>query len=231
MTRPLRYDDAFLSILKEKLHDKFLNLFYIKVQSTAFFQKLSLLNALVLVGFIDVFIGFVYGIIFFKAIHQDPGNIILLHQLLMMMSIVFGILGVNSSSTMSKKTVHIFKNWRIFITFVNPILEVFNGFYNFCFMFTGCYYFIALIFLVIFLVINLYLTFVSWSFFIRLDKCHELLIIHGKYLDKMMENDNYKITLSNKYMPPDTILSNRGSNVKLSLNRGDSNIIVREESL
>ena len=31
MTRPLRYDDAFINILKEKMHDKFLNIFTLKV--------------------------------------------------------------------------------------------------------------------------------------------------------------------------------------------------------
>lgn len=216
MTRPLRYDDSFLNILKEKLHDKFLNIFNIKVQSTAFFQKCSLLQALLVVGLFDLFFGIVYLLIFFKIVHKTTSTFILIQDAIMITSIFFGLIGINASSTMSKRTCHIYKNWRIFITFFNPVLEMFNGFYNYCYSFDQCNQLIAFIVLLLMFILNLYLTFVSWSFYVRLDKSHELLIIHGKYLEKMMENDNYKIMLSHRYMPPD-VSSVRGSNIQMSL--------------
>jgi len=219
MTRPLRYDDSFIHILKEKLHDKFLNIFNLKVQSTAFFQKCSLLQALVIVGFFDLLIGIVYIFIFFKAIQSSPGMLVVFQMLLVIVGFFFGLVGINASSTMTKKVCHIYKNWRIFITFAYPVMEIVNQFYIYCFFFKNCFKILAFLLLLIVFILNLYLTFISWSFYVRLDKAHELLIIHGKYLDKMMENDNYKIMLSQKYMPPDVVLSgsNRGSRCELSI--------------
>jgi hypothetical protein len=221
MTRPLRYDDSFINIVKEKLHDKFLNLFDVKVQSTAFFQKFSLLHALIIVGLIDIAISLVYVFLFFKIVHKEPSSLVMLQVLLVMIGLFFGIIGINASSTMTKKVCHIFKNWRIFITFAYPLLEIINGFYIYCLFFENCNRLVAFICLFALFIFNLYLTFVSWSFYVRLDKAHELLIIHGKYLDKMMENDSYKIMLSNKYMPPD--LQTRGSNLELSIGGSDFN--------
>ena len=215
MTRPLRYDDSFINILKEKLHDKFLNIFTLKVQSTAFFQKFSLMHALILVGLTDAVFGLVYTIIFFNVVHKDPGVVVMFQVLLVMIGFFFGLIGINASNTMTKKICHVYKNWRILITFAYPLLEIINKFYVYCLFFTNCNRFLTFLLLIPVFMYNLYLTFISWSFYVRLDKAHELLIIHGKHLDKMMENDNYKIMLSNKYMPPDLVT--RGSQLELSI--------------
>lgn len=216
MTRPLRYDDSFINILKEKLHSKFLNIFTLKVQSTAFFQKFSLLQALLIVGLTDLVFGIVYTFIFFLIVHKDPGVVVMFQVLLVMIGFFFGLIGINASSSMTKKICHIYKNWRIFITFAYPLLEIINQFYIYCYFFENCSKILSFLLLVLVFIYNLYLTFISWSFYVRLDKAHELLIIHGKYLDKMMENDNYKIMLSNKYMPPDVLLG-RSSDMQLSV--------------
>ena len=43
------------------------------------------------------------------------------------------------------------------------------------------------------MIINIYAAKIAWSFNVRLQKGQELLVIHGKYLDKMMSNENEKI--------------------------------------
>jgi len=68
MTRPLKYDDSFINILTHKIHDKFLYCIPLKVQSTAFFRKYSLLQALLLIGIFDLIVGLVYMYLFAKII-------------------------------------------------------------------------------------------------------------------------------------------------------------------
>jgi hypothetical protein len=71
MTRPLRYDDSFTSIINEKVHENFLLLFNIKVQSTAFQQKLNLQRSLIIVSLFDLFVGLVISLLFFLSIDQS----------------------------------------------------------------------------------------------------------------------------------------------------------------
>ena len=68
-----------------------------------------------------------------------------------------------------------------------------------------------LIFLAIYIAINIYWTKITWSFYIRLVKGHEILIIHGKYLEKMMNDESYKISDVKKYAPPDQLNSKTAS--------------------
>ena len=60
-----------------------------------------------------------------------------------------------------------------------------------------------MLFLIAYLLINIYLTKIAWSFFIRLNKGHEILIIHGKYLEKMINDESYKISDVKNYVPPE----------------------------
>ena len=157
MTRPLRYDDSFINILKEKLHSKFLNIFTLKVQSTAFFQKFSLLQALLIVGLTDLVFGIVYTFIFFLIVHKDPGVVVMFQVLLVMIGFFFGLIGINASSSMTKKICHIYKNWRIFITFAYPLLEIINQFYIYCYFFENCSKILSFLLLVLVILSQLYL--------------------------------------------------------------------------
>ena len=71
MTRPLKYDDQFKSIINEKINDKFLYLFNIKVQSTAFCKMLNLQKSLLISSLIDIFLEYCPCFCFFTAL----GNI------------------------------------------------------------------------------------------------------------------------------------------------------------
>ena len=51
--------------------------------------------------------------------------------------------------------------------------------------------------------VNIYFTKIAWSFCVRLDRSHELLIIHGKYLEKMMNDEQTKFNELKTYLPPD----------------------------
>ena len=53
------------------------------------------------------------------------------------------------------------------------------------------------------IIVHLYLCRISWSFNTSLKLGQELLIIHGKYLEQMLSNENLKnIGTTNKYSPP-----------------------------
>jgi len=56
-------------------------------------------------------------------------------------------------------------------------------------LFTNCNYFLTFLALIFWSVFNLYLTLITWSYYVRLDQSHELLIIHGRNLKKIMNND------------------------------------------
>ena len=51
-------------------------------------------------------------------------------------------------------------------------------------------------------IIHLYLSKIAWSFNTRLLLNQELLIIHGKYLEQMLNNENHKYTGTKKYIHP-----------------------------
>lgn len=67
MARPLKYDDQFISILSDKLYERFF-FFAVKVQSTSFCQKLNLQQALFLSGIVDFFMGFIVFCYFSKLL-------------------------------------------------------------------------------------------------------------------------------------------------------------------
>jgi hypothetical protein len=206
MTRPLKYDDSFTSILNQKLHHKFLNFFDVKVQSTAFFQRLNLQFSLVITSLSDLIFGIA---VFVNSFDQNYINLIhFLEIFLFIIGTFFGILGLDAASSLRKLNSQIYKRWRIFITFIFPILEIVNNFSFICNYSQECSGFKIFFIPLIFFIINLYLTKIAWSFSIRLEKGHELLVIHGKYLEKMLMDESYKLNDVKKYVPHDHLLSN-----------------------
>jgi hypothetical protein len=205
MTRPLRYDDSFMSIVSEKLHDKFLNIFTIKVQSTAFCQKVNLKQSLFIISLIDFFVGLIVFLLFFRILdlNSEDGAIYIIENLMLILGMVFGLVGMDASANLKKKNASIYKLWRILITFLIPIFELINSLDKICYYSTNCTSWRYLGFTIVFLPINIYFTKIAWSFCVRLDRSHELLIIHGKYLEKMMNDEQLKMTDLRNYIPPE----------------------------
>jgi hypothetical protein len=204
MTRPLRYDDSFTSIINEKVHEKFLLLFNVKVQSTAFQQKLNLQRSLIIVSLFDLFMGLVMSLLFFRSIDQSYDSMLFfIENFILIISFCFAFVGLDTATNLKRYNAKIYKNWRIFVTFAFPLVEAANNFqflHTYNIKYDG---FNSLVFTLIYMFINLYFTKIAWSFNIRLQKGHELLIIHGKYLEKMMNDESYKINDLKKYVPPE----------------------------
>lgn len=210
MTRPLRYDDSFTNIINEKIRDKFLCFFNIKVQSTAFCQKLNLQRSLMISSLFDIFFGIIISLSYFRKFSKISENyLIFLENFCFICGIGFGLLGMDSASNLRKINIKIYKTWRIFITFYLPINQLLNNFSFFCSFAENCNKLYNLIITIILFIINIYLTRISWSFYIRLSKNHELLIIHGKYLEKMINEESYKINDLRKYIPSEVSLINK----------------------
>lgn len=210
MTRPLRYDDQFVNIINEKIHEKFLHIFNIKVQSTAFSQKLNLQKSLLIVSLFDLVIGIVFIIALFESVKEMQEDLIFfLENFILMIGTFFGMLGIDSSTNLRKTNTRVYKNWRIFVTFAFPFLELINNFSFLCHYFSNCYKLQNFIIITILFLINIYFSKIAWSFYIRLSKGHELLIIHGKYLEKMMNDESYKLNDIKRYVPPQQLTGNK----------------------
>jgi len=205
MARPLKYDDQFISILSDKLYERFF-FFTVKVQSTSFCQKLNLQQALFLSGIVDFFMGFIVFLLFFKIIGLNDRNLFFAENVILVLSMIFGLLGLDAASNLKKRNSNIYLWWKYFITFYIPISEAYS--YNsntFCYYNSTCspfYYFSCT---TIYLTVNLYFTKIAWSFCVRLHKNHELLVIHGKYLEKMMNEESYKINDVRKFLPKEML--------------------------
>lgn len=218
MTRPLRYDDSFTSIINEKVHDKFLFFFNIKVQSTAFQQRVNLQRSLIIVSLFDLLVGLVISMQFFRSIEQSYDSMLFfLENFILMISFFFSFLGLDTATNLKRYNAKVYKNWRIFVTFAFPLIEAANNF-KFLHLYNAKYdAFNSLILTLVYLFINLYFTKIAWSFNIRLQKGHELLIIHGKYLEKMMNDESYKINDLKKYVPPEQSLIKTAVETEMNL--------------
>src|SRR5687767_3380728 len=108
MTRPLRYDDSFISIVNEKLHERFLNVFSIKVQSTAFCQKINLKQSLLIISIIDFAVGLIVFLMFFSIldIHPEEGIVYIIENLMLILGALFGLVGMDASQNLKKKTAN-----------------------------------------------------------------------------------------------------------------------------
>lgn len=207
MTRPLIYDDIFISILKDKMHDKFLGIFTIKVQSTTFFQKLNLQKGLMVSSLCDIIYGILSFNLFFNFYQFNKNNLsFLIENAMGVLCLFFGLIGLDASLNLKKINSLVYKNWRIGFTILYFFMEIANNFNYLCFFYNdkkecGSLFSKFVFFLFIFL-FSMYLSKISWSFYIRLDQSHDLLIIHGKYLEKMLNEDNSKYEVAKKYTPP-----------------------------
>lgn len=198
MTRPLRYDDSFINILKEKMHDKFFYFFTVKVQSTTFFQKFNLQKGLLITSLYDIIFGLIVFILLIKNFdnHVDD-NAYILQNVLCILSIFFGFIGLDTSLNLKKIHSLVYKNWRFVFIIAFFLLELMNNF-SFCCYYTegeisenfklnmNCSIVERLVFNIVLLSWNIYITKIAWSFNIRLEQSHDLLIIHGGYLEKLL---------------------------------------------
>lgn len=233
MTRPLRYDDQFISIINDKFHESFLKIITLKVQSTAFFKRLNLQQSLQLCGLIDFFIGLIVFLYFFKLLQlKEEGILYAIENITLIISMFFGLLGFDSATNLKKYNGNIYKLWRIYFTFSIPVIELFQQIEGFCYYYYQCSFLFYILATTLYLIINLYLTKIAWSFCIRLDKGHELLIIHGKYLEKMMAEENYKINDVKQYIPPElrdkNIRNVHKENELINLGNAQSNVIEED---
>jgi hypothetical protein len=229
MTRPLRYDDAFINILKEKMHDKFLGIFTLKVQSTAFCQKLNLQKGQLISSLFDITFGVIITVLLFNNYEDKIKNLIfMLETSLCILSIFFGLVGLDAALNLKKANSYIYKNWRIMFTFLYIVLEISNNFMFICFYFKdekngllfnynkpiSCSMWERVLFFAVLVIWSCYITKISWSFYIRLEQSHDLLIIHGKYLEKMLSEENNKFIVNEqnrKYgYPSDNLNSKSG---------------------
>lgn len=220
MTRPLIYDDMFINILKEKMHDKFFGLFNLKVQSTTFFQQFNLQKGLLLCALLDIIFGVLSFYLFFNFYRFHSENMsFLLENSMGVLCFFFGLIGLDAAINLKKINSSVYKNWRIIFTFIFFFIEIANNFNFLCFFkkdeTTECKNLTSFIVFLCILFINFYITKIAWSFYIRLDQSHDLLIIHGKYLEKMINEDNLKYEANKKYSPPNQNTPN--NNEPLSL--------------
>lgn len=234
MTRPLRYDDAFVNILKEKMFEKFLGLFTVKVQSTTFFQMYNLQKGLLISSLYDIIYGIIITILLFTNYNNNKTNTtFLMESSLGVLSIFFGLIGLDSALNLKKVNSYVYKNWRIINTMLFILLEIGNHFRFICFysesyhIDMSCSTFERGLFFLLIVIWNGYITKIAWSFFIRLDQSHDLLIIHGKYLEKMLSEENFKFDANKKYVPPyegaDTklLVHKAGSDANMNDNKSD----------
>ena len=197
MSRPLIYDDQFTSLIHSNIKQKFLFCFSIKVQSTAFYQMCSLQNAIRICSLYDLIFGL-------TILYCSFSNISIIEMILIILSFFFCFISVNMSNNLSKKYSSYYYKWRLAITFIIPFIEFLDySSHNKCYYSTMCtnigfYVGISLGLTII----HLYLSKIAWSFNTRLLLNQELLIIHGKYLEQMLNNENHKYTGTKKYIPP-----------------------------
>ena len=185
MSRPLMYDDQFKLLLKSDTKEKFFFCFPMKVQRSAFYKSLSLQNSIRICSIYDLLCAF---FIYYC------GSSSLFEIILIIFFILFGVISIHDSINLNKLYAKYYYHWRVFITIIIPIREFlsYNSkkicYYSQCMTF---FYYAGLSLGV--LIINIYAAKISWSFNIRLIKGEELLVIHGKILENMVNNENQKI--------------------------------------
>jgi hypothetical protein len=197
MTRPLIYDEQFKSLIHSQIKEKFLFCFSVKVQSTAFYQNLSLQNAIRICSIYDF-------IIFIIIFYNSYNSINLINIIFMVCTCLFGIISMGLSNNLNKKYSQYYYYYRIIFLFMLPITEFYDYKNN-----HSCYYYDACNTFSFYLgyslgiaLINIYFAKIAWSFNIRLLLGHELLIIHGKYLEKILTNEKTEIITNQDYTTP-----------------------------
>jgi hypothetical protein len=146
------------------------------------------------------------------------------------LSIFFGLIGLDSALNLKKINSYVYKNWRIINTILFILLEIGNHFRFICFYSENyhlnmtCGAFERGLFFLLIIIWNVYISKIAWSFFIRLDQSHDLLIIHGKYLEKMLSEENFKFDANKKYVPP-----YEGTDTKLLINKPGSDTNINDD--
>lgn len=196
MTRPLKYDEQFNSLINSGIKENFLWLFSIKIQSTAFYQTLSLQNSIRVCAVYDLLFGLT--ILFLTGI-----NFSFIELALIILCIIFFLLALNTSINFRLRNAGYYYYWRLFITFFIPLRELYNYYSSKnCFYVNICttfkFYLCCTIGLTI---IHLYFARIAWSFYLRLRMGQELLVIHGKNLEKMFILETSK-NAKETYKPP-----------------------------
>ena len=216
MSRPLIYDDQFKSLVKSEMKQKFLFCIPMKVQSSAFYKSLSLQTSLRICSIYDILCGFFVLYCGSNSFHEI---------ILIILFFFFGIMSINNSVNLSKSFSKYYYYWRIIILFLVPIHEFIHYANEKLCYYSKCPNFVYYSGLSIgILIIHFYLAKISWSFNTRLQRGQELLVIHGKYLEQMMSNENQKIIDTQNL-----ILQSKYSEIELS-NSKPSNIIPSSNS-
>lgn len=197
MARPLNYDDQFTSLINSNLKQKFLFCCAIKVQSTAFYKFLNLQNGLRVCSVYDFFFGL-------AILYCGFGAYSFLNLVILCCAFFFCFFAFNLSNSLHKKFSLYYYQWRIVVLFLVPLEQLY--YYNkskYCYFTYQCATFTFYFGMTLGLsIIHLYLTKIAWSFYARLQLGQELLIIHGKYLEQMLNNEKTKMTNASKYIPP-----------------------------
>lgn len=208
MARPLKYDEQFTSLVTSVVKEPFLLCISMKVQSTAFNKSLSLQNSIRICSVYDIL--FSLSILYLTHLKLSLMEIILVAS-----GIIFFIISLNMSSNLNKEYALYYYFWRSIVLFIIPLREFFNySNSKICYYTSMCSTLMFYILITIGLtIIHFYLTKISWSFLKRLQMGQALLVIHGKYLEKMLNNENNKLN-SNGYIPPNQIeLKNLNSQI------------------
>ena len=212
MSRPLIYDDQFKSLVKSEMKQKFLFCIPMKVQSSAFYKTLSLQSSLRICSIFEI----ICGLFILYC-----GKTSFYETLFICLFFFFGIMSINNSVNLSKRFSKYYYYWRIAITIIIPLREFVQYTNNKICYYSVCPNFIYYSGLSIgILIVNLYFTKIAWSFNTRLQRGQELLVIHGKYLEQMISNENQKI-IDTKNL----ILQSKYSEIELSNSSKPSNII------
>ena len=215
MSRPLIYDDQFKSLVKSEMKQKFIFCIPMKVQSSAFYKSLSLQNSIRICSIYDILCGFFI---------LYCGKSSFYEILFIILFFIFGIMSINNSVNLSKSSSKYYYYWRLTIMILIPLREFMHYkndkicYYSIC---TSFIYYIGLSIGI--LIINLYCAKIAWSFNTRLQRGQELLVIHEKYLEQMISNENQKIIDTQNL-----ILQSKYSEIEMS-NSKPSNIIPSTE--
>ena len=217
MARPLRYDDQFISIVNDRIFIDFLCIFKIKAQSTCFYKSMNLQRGLIVCGAFDLLIGCLVLYNFNYLTSLIPNNFLdKIENGAFVIGILFSLVAFEGALNLKKSLVYYYKLYRNFITIFIPLCELYFSPSGVCF-YLPCDFLTLLCLMSIYLIVNLYLNKIVASFYARLLVNQELLIIHGKHLEKMMELETYKIyATAHKYIPPKEISKKEKELIQLS---------------
>ena len=188
MSRPLMYDDQFISILNKEIRENFIFCIPMKVQRSAFYKSLSLQNSLRICSGYDILCALFI---------MYCGSNSLLEILSIMIFLLFGISSINNSINLNRVFAVFYYYYRIIVLFCVPLVEYYHYTNESICYYSKCNNFSYYTGLTVGIsIINLYFAKIAWSFSTRLKKGQELLVIHGKYMEEMVINENQKISES-----------------------------------